>query len=245
MANHLYKETGLKKLCVAGGVALNSVANGRILRETPFEDLFIHPAPGDSGGAVGAALYVWHVLLGKPRQFTLEHAYLGQEYNDGEIRAFLDRKGIGYETFDDDEALINRLVIDLMAGKVIGWFQGRFEWGPRALGNRSILADARRADMKDIVNSKIKFREPFRPFALSSWKRGGWLSSSMDCPTPGVNILHATCYSCCPGRAALEKGFRRLITWGQGGCRPYGGSGIHVITVWWRNLGKLPECRCS
>ena len=165
MANHLYKETGLKKLCLAGGVALNSVANGRILRETPFEDLFIHPAPGDSGGAVGAALYVWHVLLGKPRQFILEHAYLGQEYNDGEIRAFLDRKGIGYETFDDDEALMNRLVIDLMAGKVIGWFQGRFEWGPRALGNRSILADARRADMKDIVNSKIKFREPFRPFA--------------------------------------------------------------------------------
>lgn len=165
MANHLYKETGLKKLCIAGGVALNSVANGRILRETPFEDLFIHPAPGDSGGAVGAALYVWHVLLGKTRQFTLEHAYLGQEYNDGEIQSFLDSNGISYKEYNDDEALFDRLVVDIMGGKVVGWFQGRFEWGPRALGNRSILADPRRADMKHIVNSKIKFREPFRPFA--------------------------------------------------------------------------------
>ena len=165
MANHLYKETGLKKLCIAGGVALNSVANGRILRETPFQDLFIHPAAGDSGGAVGSALYVWHVLLGKPRQFTLEHAYLGQDYDDNEIRSFLDRKGIEYKAYKDDEALFDRLVADLMNGKVVGWFQGRFEWGPRALGNRSILADARRADMKHIVNSKIKFREPFRPFA--------------------------------------------------------------------------------
>jgi carbamoyltransferase len=165
MVNHLYKETGLKKLCMAGGVALNSVANGRILRETPFEDLFIHPAPGDSGGAVGAALYVWHVLLGKPRQFTLENAYLGQEYNDREIKTFLDSKGIRYEMYDDDETLFDRLVADIMGGKVVGWFQGRFEWGPRALGNRSILADPRRADMKHIVNSKIKFREPFRPFA--------------------------------------------------------------------------------
>jgi carbamoyltransferase len=165
MVNHLHKETGLKQLCMAGGVALNSVANGRILRETPFEDLFIHPAPGDSGGAVGAALFAWHVLLGKPRQFVLEHAYLGQGFTDGEIRPFLDNNGIQYEAYEDDEVLFNHLVDDLMAGKVIGWFQGRFEWGPRALGNRSILADPRRADMKQIVNSKIKFREPFRPFA--------------------------------------------------------------------------------
>ncbi len=165
MANHLYKETGLKNLCIAGGVALNSVANGRILRETPFQDLFIHPAAGDSGGAVGSVLYVWHILLGKPRQFILEHAYLGQGYDDKEIRSFLDGKGIKYEPYEDDEKLFDRLVAELMEGKVVGWFQGRFEWGPRALGNRSILADARRADMKHIVNSKIKFREPFRPFA--------------------------------------------------------------------------------
>jgi carbamoyltransferase len=165
MVNHLYKETGLKNLCFAGGVALNSVANGRILRETPFEDLFIHPAPGDSGGAVGAAFYVWNVLLNKPRSFILENAYLGQDFGEEDIKAFLERNGIPYQLYEDDEILFDRLVDCLMKGKVIGWFQGRFEWGPRALGNRSILADPRRGDMKDIVNSKIKFREPFRPFA--------------------------------------------------------------------------------
>jgi carbamoyltransferase len=165
MANHLYKETGIKQLCMAGGVSLNSVANGRILRETPFEDIFIHPASGDSGGAVGAALYVWHVLLGKPRQFVLEHAYLGKGYGEGEIRAFLEDKNIKYQFYENDEILLDRLADELIRGKVIGWFQGRFEWGPRALGNRSILADPRRADMKHIVNSMIKFREPFRPFA--------------------------------------------------------------------------------
>ncbi len=165
MANHLYQATGQKRLCMAGGVALNSVANGRILRETPFQDLFIHPAPGDSGGAVGAALYVWHVLLGKQRSFVLENAYLGAEYEEREIASFLDGNGIRYELYRNDEQLFEQLVESLKAGKVIGWFQGRFEWGPRALGNRSILADPRRADMKHIVNSKIKFREPFRPFA--------------------------------------------------------------------------------
>lgn len=165
MVNHLYKETGLKNLCFAGGVALNSVANGRILRETPFEDLFIHPAPGDSGGAVGAAFYAWNVLLNKPRSFILENAYLGQDFGEEEIKAFLERNNISYQLYEDDEILFDHLVDCLMKGKVIGWFQGRFEWGPRALGNRSILADPRRGDMKDIVNSKIKFREPFRPFA--------------------------------------------------------------------------------
>ena len=165
MANCAYKETGLSRLCMAGGVALNSVANGRILRETPFEDIFIQPAAGDSGGAVGAALYAYHVLLGKPRRFVLEHAYWGQEYGQAEVKAFLDHNGIAYEYIDDDEKLMDRLVDDLIEQKVAGWFQGRFEWGPRALGNRSILADPRRQEMKDLVNSKIKFREPFRPFA--------------------------------------------------------------------------------
>ena len=165
MANRLYRETGLKHLCMAGGVALNSVANGRLLRETPFEEIFIQPAAGDSGGALGAALYVYHVLLGQPRRFTLEHAYWGQEYSDEEICAFLDANHIPYEYLVDDERLVARVVDGLSAGRVIGFFQGRFEWGPRALGNRSILADPRRADMKQIVNAKIKFREPFRPFA--------------------------------------------------------------------------------
>ena len=165
MARHLQRETKLDALCMAGGVALNSVANGRILRESGFKELFIQPAAGDSGGAVGAALYAGHVLLGKPRKFVMEHAYWGQGYDAGEVAGFLKQNDIAHEVFEDDERLLARLTDDLTAGKVIGWMQGRFEWGPRALGNRSILADPRRAEMKRIVNAKIKFREPFRPFA--------------------------------------------------------------------------------
>lgn len=165
LVNSLHKETGLRKLCIAGGVALNSVANGRILRETPFEELFIQPSAGDGGGALGAALHAYHGLLGKPRTFVLEHAYWGKEYSENEIKEFLDSNNISYEYFSDDEKLLDRLVDDLVDGKVVGWFQGRFEWGPRALGNRSILADPRSEEMKDLVNVKIKFREPFRPFA--------------------------------------------------------------------------------
>jgi len=167
MANHLSQETGLKKLCMAGGVALNSVANGRILRETPFEELYIQPSAGDGGGAMGAALWAYHMVLGKPRQFVLEHAYWGEEYSRGAIEVFLRGTNIPFSRVDDDDHLLDRVVSALEGGKVVGWFQGRFEWGPRALGNRSILADPRRADMKDIVNTKIKFREPFRPFAPS------------------------------------------------------------------------------
>ncbi len=165
MAGHAHKTTGLKKLCLAGGVALNSVANGRILREAPFEDVFIQPAAGDSGGALGAALYAYHILLKKPRRFVLENCYWGQEYSGYEIADALKEKGLDFKEFADDELLLNRLVDGLVQGKVVGWFQGRFEWGPRALGNRSILADPRRSDMKTTVNAKIKFREPFRPFA--------------------------------------------------------------------------------
>ena len=165
LVNSLHKETGLKKLCIAGGVTLNSVANGKILRETPFEELFIQPSAGDGGGALGAALHTYHGLLGKPRTFVLEHAYWGKEYSESEIKEFLDNNNIPYQYFSDDEKLLDRLVDDLVDGKIVGWFQGRFEWGPRALGNRSILADPRSEEMKDLVNVKIKFREPFRPFA--------------------------------------------------------------------------------
>ena len=165
MAQHVHERTGLKKLCMAGGVALNSVANGRILRELPFEDVWIQPAAGDSGGALGAALYAHHVLLGHPRKWVMEHAYWGQDYTSDEVRATLNRGGIAYQRVDDPEQLAQLMAKDIRAGKVIALFQGRFEWGPRSLGNRSILADPRRADMKDIVNTKIKFREPFRPFA--------------------------------------------------------------------------------
>jgi carbamoyltransferase len=167
MANALHKETGLTKLCMAGGVALNSVANGKILRETPFEEIYVHPAAGDSGGAIGAALYAYHAMLGKPRKFVMDHAYWGQEHGPDETEAFLKSENIPYERIENDEKLFERVTDSLQNGKVIGWYQGRFEWGPRALGNRSIIADARRNDMKDIVNVKIKFREPFRPFAPS------------------------------------------------------------------------------
>jgi carbamoyltransferase len=146
-------------------VALNSKANGRILAETPFKELFIQPAAGDSGGALGAALYAYHVLLGHPRRWVQEHNYWGAAYTEDEMLAAVRDGGFPYERVDDDEQMVARVVDDLLAGKVVSWFQGRFEWGPRALGNRSILADPRRPDMKDVVNSKIKFREPFRPFA--------------------------------------------------------------------------------
>lgn len=165
MAKYAYQRTGLKKLCMAGGVALNSVANGRILRETPIEDLYIQPAAGDSGAALGAALYVYHVLLGKPRKFVMEHAYWGQAYSPEETRTAIEATGRSYQIVEDPERRAQLMVDDMLAGKVIGLHQGRFEWGPRALGNRSILADPRSAEMKNIVNARIKFREPFRPFA--------------------------------------------------------------------------------
>lgn len=167
MAKHLYRESGLKRLCIAGGVALNSVANSRILRETPFEELYIQPAAGDGGGALGAALWAYHSLLGKPRRFTMNNTYWGRQYNHDEIKDFLESQGVPHQEIDNEDQLMDRAVGLLTQGRVIGWFQGRFEWGPRALGNRSILADARLPEMKDIVNAKIKFREPYRPFAPS------------------------------------------------------------------------------
>ncbi len=165
LVNSLYKETGLKRLCLAGGVALNSVANGRIIRESPFEEIFIQPAAGDGGGALGAALYLYHGLLGKPRNFILEHSYWGKAYSEKEIKKFLDDNHCSYEYYSEEKELVDRITDDLVNGKVVALFQGRFEWGPRALGNRSILADPRSEKMKDTVNTKIKFREPFRPFA--------------------------------------------------------------------------------
>jgi carbamoyltransferase len=166
MARHLHERTGLTRLCMAGGVALNSVANHRILTDTPFTELYVHPAAGDSGGAVGAAQYAWHCLLGKPRRFVMDHAYWGEALTTASAVDFVRREGVAHAVLEDDR-LLERVVAALLDGKIVGWAQGRFEWGPRALGNRSILADPRRADMKDIVNIKIKFREPFRPFAPS------------------------------------------------------------------------------
>jgi carbamoyltransferase len=165
IVHHLHRQTGSKNLVLAGGVALNSVANGRIMRETAFEQVFIQPNAGDAGGALGAALYVWHVLLGKPRRFVMEHAYYGEALDRGQVQRFLDEQELHYERLEDPDRLADRIVEALLHQKVIGLAQGRFEWGQRALGNRSIIADPRSANMKEIVNSKIKFRELFRPFA--------------------------------------------------------------------------------
>ncbi|HRQ39011.1 MAG TPA: carbamoyltransferase [Chloroflexota bacterium] len=161
----LHQQTGLPHVCIAGGVGLNSKANGRILKETPFTDVFIQPAAGDSGGALGAALYVYHVLLGQPRRFVQEHNYWGAAYDDDAIEQAINETGFRHERIEDEAKLTETAVTDILQGKVIAWFQGRFEWGPRALGSRSIIADPRRAEMKEIINAKIKFREPFRPFA--------------------------------------------------------------------------------
>ncbi|MBM4270053.1 MAG: carbamoyltransferase [Deltaproteobacteria bacterium] len=167
LARAARKRTGIKNLCLSGGVALNSVANAKILRDAGFEQLYIPPAPGDDGGAIGAALWAYHHLLGKPRVAPLGHAYLGSEYGEAAIADFLREHDLDYTLIEDDERFYDRVVDDLVSGKVCGWVRGRFEWGPRALGARSIIADPRRAEMKDVVNAKIKFREAFRPFAPS------------------------------------------------------------------------------
>ncbi|MCI0395264.1 MAG: hypothetical protein L0322_10045 [Chloroflexi bacterium] len=165
MAGSAHRLSGSKNLVMAGGVALNSVANGRIMRESPFESLFIQPAAGDSGGAIGAALYAYHVIFGKPRKFTMEHAYWGAEYGEAQMAEAIGAAGFGCEQFNDEDKMLDQAVDTLLQSKVLGWYRGRFEWGPRALGNRSIIADPRREEIKEIVNTKIKFREPFRPFA--------------------------------------------------------------------------------
>ncbi len=164
MAHSLYRETGLESLCMAGGVALNCVANGRILRDGPFQNLFIQPAAGDAGGALGVAAYIQHSMLGRPREYVMSHAFLGPSFGSDEIRAFLRAKGAVFEELDRAE-LLETTARAIAGQEVVGWFQGRMEFGPRALGSRSILADARKPENRDRVNQKIKFRESFRPFA--------------------------------------------------------------------------------
>jgi len=167
LANEAYQLTKSKNLCLAGGVALNSVANYKILQNTPFENIFVQPAAGDAGGALGSALALYHIGLNQPRKFVMKHAYYGKEYSFSEIKQFLEKNNIQYEFIENENALLEKIAKEIADGKVIGWFHGKFEWGPRALGSRSILADPRRKEMKDIVNTKIKFREPYRPFAPS------------------------------------------------------------------------------
>ncbi len=167
MAREACRRAGTTRLCMAGGVALNSVANGRLLRDGVVSDLYIQPAAGDSGAALGAALYVWHQLLGHPRGFIMAHGSWGAEADPDRIRTAMAAANLRWAESSSEDELVNRTVDLLMQRKVIGWSQGRFEWGPRALGHRSILANPGCAEMKDIVNTKIKFREPYRPFAPS------------------------------------------------------------------------------
>jgi len=171
LARSLHRETGTENLCLAGGVALNCVGNGKILREGPFKKLWIQPSAGDAGGAVGAALTAWHRLEGKDRTTngsmdSMHGSLLGPSYTNEEIEEFLKKKAVSYVRLSED-VLLNKLAKELAAGKIVGWFQGRMEFGPRALGCRSILGDARNPKMQSIMNLKIKYRESFRPFAPS------------------------------------------------------------------------------
>lgn len=190
LLNRLHVRTNLTDLTLAGGCAMNSVANGKVRRNTPFRRLYVQAAAGDAGGAIGAACWVWH-RLGGGRSFVMDHAYWGPQFKAGVIDALLaERKdeiaelGCTVETIADASELCRRTALAIADGKVIGWFQGRMEWGPRALGNRSILGDPRRADIKELLNRKIKRRELFRPFAPSVLDKyvAEWFEEDDDVP---------------------------------------------------------------
>jgi len=170
----VYEKTKFPSLCLAGGCAMNSVANGKIFDQTPFKEVYIQSAAGDAGGALGAAYYVWNQVLNQPRDFVMEKTYWGPGFEEAEIRKSLienreelEKNKCVIEEVEDQNLLCKKTAQFIAEGMVVGWFQGRMEWGPRALGNRSIVVDPRRADMKDILNARIKRREPFRPFAPS------------------------------------------------------------------------------
>jgi carbamoyltransferase len=197
MARHVHRETGEKNLCLAGGVALNCVGNGRILREGPFEKLWIQPAAGDAGGALGAALSVWYQYLGKSRNVGkvcggrsdgMKAAYLGPSFSAEEIQQTLDGYGASYRRLDRRE-MIPQVAEALAEGKIVGWFQGRMEFGPRALGARSILGDPRSTEMQAMMNLKIKFRESFRPFAPSVLREAVSDYFEMDCDSPYMLLV--------------------------------------------------------
>ena len=190
LLNVLHKRHGIDNLCLAGGCAMNSVANGKVYRNTPFKKVYIQSAAGDAGGAIGAAYAVWHKMGGK-RGFVMDHAYWGPHFVDSDLRTLMDlnagalrEQGCVVTHMVDEAALCERTAMAISEGRVIGWFHGRMEWGPRALGNRSILGDPRRADMKDILNLKIKRRESFRPFAPSILREAvsEWFEQDDDVP---------------------------------------------------------------
>ena len=190
MANHIHKKTGMKNLCFGGGVALNGVANYRLLKEGPFENIFIPPSPGDGGSAIGCAQYLYHIHHDNQKnmgqeisQKIRENVYAGPNYTEKEIKEFLDSRSIAYETLDR-EPLLRKTAKLISEGNIVGWYQGKMEWGPRALGNRSILADPRDKKMKDILNEKIKHRESFRPFAPSIMEEYVSDYFEIDIPSP-------------------------------------------------------------
>ena len=195
MLKKLAVRTGAKAVCLAGGVAFNCVANGKIFDQTPFEQVYVHPAAGDAGLAVGAAYHVWHQTLGKPRTFVMNHAYWGPSYSATELRNAIQSSAIPHGGFNlselPDEELMRQTAAIIAEAKILGWYQGRAEWGPRALGNRSIVADPRRPEMKEILNSRIKHREIFRPFAPSilAEKTGMWFSKSH--PSPFMTLAYS------------------------------------------------------
>ena len=164
LLNHVFKQTRQDQLCLAGGVALNCAANGKIFERTPFQEVYVQPAAHDAGTSIGAALYVAHQVLRRPRSFIMRHVYYGPEYSQAEISAELEGSGVTHQRLDQDQ-LLDRTAREIADGKIVGWFQGRMEFGPRALGNRSILADPRHSEIKDVLNLRIKHRESFRPFA--------------------------------------------------------------------------------
>ncbi len=188
MLKKLAAKTRTKAVCLSGGVAFNCVANGKIFDHTPFEKVYVQPAAGDAGLSVGAAFYIWHQLLGKPRSFVMEHAYWGPGYSAEQIRSAVRSSAVlsgGYTLTElPDTELLQRTARIIADGKILGWYQGRAEWGPRALGNRSIVADPRRPEMKEILNQRIKHREIFRPFAPSilAEKTGQWFEKSHASP---------------------------------------------------------------
>lgn len=195
MLGKLAAKTGSKAVCLSGGVAFNCVANGKIFDKTPFEKVYVQPAAGDGGLAVGGAFYVWHQLLGKPRSFVMDHAYWGPGYSPEQIRSAIQGSAVSSNgcvlTELDEPELMRRTAQIIAEGKILGWYQGRAEWGPRALGNRSIVADPRRPEMKEILNQRIKHREIFRPFAPSilGEKTGEWFEKSH--PSPFMTLAYA------------------------------------------------------
>jgi carbamoyltransferase len=189
LLNFVQIQTRERAVCLAGGVALNCVANGMIFERTRFRDAYVQPAAHDAGTSIGAALYVQHQILNRPRSFQMRHVYYGPEYTDSEIRKAFNSSGACWRKLPEDQ-LIAQTADQIANGKIVGWFHGAMEFGPRALGNRSILADPRRTDMKDILNSRIKYREPFRPFCPSILAECTGTYFETDYPSPFMVIAY-------------------------------------------------------